>query len=408
MLQKKRASLLLMPLLMALIAIAFPTNSSAQTGVTLFSFNGTTQGLNPLSNLVMDKAGNLYGTTFVGGAHGSGVVFELSPDGTGGWNESVLYSFTGGADGADPYYAGVVFDAAGNLYGTTTAGGSSNLGTVFQLTPSASGWSETVLHSFAGGSDGQYPYSGVTLDPAGNLYGTTLGGGAFGMGTVYELKPAGNGQWTESVIQAFNGNNGDSPRGGLARDGAGALYGVTQGGGKAKAGVVFKLIPSTNVSWTERVLHSFSGGNDGSAPYTETPVFDHKGNLYGTTSGGGALQGGTVFRLSPSQTGSWSETVVYSFDPTVESIPFSGVVLDAKGNIYGTCGNGNGVTTVGTVFELSPAGPGQWSERDLFSFDRTDGEFPETSLYRDAAGNLYGTTILGGEFNSGVVYEVSP
>jgi uncharacterized repeat protein (TIGR03803 family) len=212
----------------------------------------------------------------------------------------------------------------------------------------------------------------------------------------------------ESVIQAFKGNNGDGPRGGLVRDAAGALYGVTQGGGKAKAGVVFKLIPSSTGTRTERVLYSFSGGNDGSAPYAETLVFDRKGNLYGTTSGGGALQGGTVFRLSPNQRGSWIEAVVHSFDPSVESLPFSGVILDAKGNIYGTCGNGNGVTSVGTVFELSPAGPGKWSERDLLSFDKNNGEFPETALFRDASGNLYGTTLLGGTYNSGVVFEVIP
>ena len=243
--QMKRAFLLLMPLLMALIVIVFPTNSNAQTGLTLFSFNGTTQGLDPLSNLVMDKAGNLYGTTFVGGTNNSGVVFELSPDGAGGWGESVLYSFTGGADGGDPV-AQVIFDSAGNLYGTTVLGGSANLGTVFELTPTSSGWSEKALYSFAGGSDGRVPFRRLDARPCGKSVRDNTRRRGFRTGHGFRIETLGQrAVGPNAVILAFNGNNGDGPRGGLVRDGAGALYGVTQGGGKAKAGVVFKLIPSS-------------------------------------------------------------------------------------------------------------------------------------------------------------------
>jgi uncharacterized repeat protein (TIGR03803 family) len=404
--QKLLASLLLV-LAVSAIPLLFAPDATAQTGLTVYNFTGTSDGGNPLSNLVMDAAGNLYGTTFVAGAHGAGEVFELSLN-AGHWTQTALYSFTGGADGANPYYAGVIFDASGNLYGTTVGGGAFNLGTVFELTPSASGWNETVLYSFAGGSDGASPYAGLTFDAAGNLYGTTYGGGSSNFGTAFELKPAGAGKWIESVIQTFSGKNGEGPAGGLVLDSAGNVYGVTQGGGKSGAGIVFKLIPSSSGAWTEKILHSFTGGNDGAYPYAEKLVFDHLGSLYGTTSSGGTLQQGTVFRLLRNKAGAWSEAVLYSFDGTVAANPYSGVIFDAKGNLYGTCASGNGVTTVGAVFELSRARNGKWSERNLLLFTRDNGEFPEASLLRDASGNLYGTTLLGGTSGMGVVFEVTP
>jgi uncharacterized repeat protein (TIGR03803 family) len=246
------------------------------------------------------------------------------------------------------------------------------------------------------------------FDASGNLYGTTFNGGSHAMGTVFELRPGSNGQWTESVIHTFNMQDGGSPAGGLVLDGKGSIYGVTQGGGNQGAGVVFQLVPSSSGRWTERVLHSFTGGHDGGYPYAERLIFDGLGNLYGTTSSGGAFQLGAVFSLSPNAAGFWSERVLYSFEGKVAANPYAGLVLDGKGNLYGTCANGNGVTTVGAVFKLSPGAGGRWTERNLHLFARQDGEFPEASLFRDAAGNLYGTTLKGGTSDMGVVYKVTP
>jgi uncharacterized repeat protein (TIGR03803 family) len=320
----------------------------------------------------------------------------------------VLYSFTGGADGANPYYAGVIFDASGNLYGTTAGGGASSLGTVFELTRNGSEWNEKVLYSFAGGADGASPYAGLVFDAAGDLYGTTYYGGSYDDGTVFELIHGSTGEWTEKVIYTFDETNGDAPVGGLISDREGNLYGVTEGGGDSHAGVAYKLVPTSDGSWNGETLYSFAGGADGSGPYAERLVFDRKGNLHGTTNGGGAFQAGTVFQLSRGTAGSWKETVLYSFDPSVEGNPTSGLIFDGKENLYGTCSNGNGETTVGAVFKLSPQPNGEWSEHNLVFFDRTNGEFPEGSLLGDSAGNLYGTTWLGGADNMGVVFEIIP
>jgi uncharacterized repeat protein (TIGR03803 family) len=356
----------------------------------------------------MDASGNLYGTTLVGGAHGAGEVFELSPSVGGSWTETVIYSFTGGLDGANPAYADVIFDAAGNLYGTTAGGGAFNLGTVFELTPTESGWSESVLYSFGGGADGANPNAGLVFDEEGDLYGTTSSGGYSSAGTVFELTPVSDGKWTETVIHTFNVKDGQDPAGGLVLDRRGNVYGVTQNGGHQGVGVVFQLVHSSSGHWAEKVLHTFTGGNDGGYPYAERLIFDRLGNLYGTTNGGGAFQLGTVFRLSPTAAGFWSERVLFSFDGKVAANPWSGLILDRKGNLYGTCANGNGVTTVGAVFQLSPRAVGEWTERNLHLFTRQDGEFPEASLFRDAAGSLYGTTNSGGASNMGVVFKVTP
>jgi uncharacterized repeat protein (TIGR03803 family) len=391
----------------AAITLFFVPRAKAQSESTLYSFTGASDGGNPLSSLVMDAAGNLYGTTFVGGAYGAGEVYELTPV-SDGWKETVLYNFTGGLDGADPYYADVIFDGAGNLYGTTVQGGTFNQGTVFKLTPTGNGWSESVLYSFAGGKDGAWPYAGLIFSPAGNLYGTTSIGGVYSSGTVFELTPGADGQWTESVIHTFNGKDGVSPLGGLVFDKAGRLYGVTQGGGAHNAGAVFQLGVSSSGQWTEKILHSFTGGADGSDPYAERLVFDSSGNLYGTTNGGGAFMRGAVFSLAENAAGFWSERILYSFEGNVAANPASGLILDGKGNLYGTCSNGNGETSVGAVFELSPSATGKWAERNLLLFTRTDGEFPNAALLRNSAGNLYGTTLLGGVSNMGVVFEVTP
>jgi uncharacterized repeat protein (TIGR03803 family) len=380
---------------------------AAQTEQVLYSFTGAADGDNPLSSLTMDAAGNLYGTTFVGGTINAGVVYELSPDGNGGWTQTVIYTFTGGADGANPYYADVIFDKAGNLYGTTVGGGPNNLGVVFELSPNGNGgWNEAVLHSFAGGIDGQNPYSGLVLDPFGNLYGTTYGGGAYGVGTVFQLRRGSGAKWIESVIHTFDVKTGSSPAGGLVFDNKGDLFGTTQGGGAYNVGVVYVLQYLGKNKWTPRVIHNFTGGDDGGYPYAERLIFDKAGNLYGTTEGGGVNSVGVVFKLFQSSKG-WKEQVLYPFNGAVESNPFAGVVMDGAGNLYGTCANGNSTTTVGSVYKLTPSGGGKYTESDLYLFTGKDGEFPESALVRDKAGNLYGTTTVGGANRMGVVFEVS-
>lgn len=388
------------------LSLIFVGGLSAQTEQTLYNFTGAADGGNPLSSLVMDAAGNLYGTSFVGGAYGAGEVYELSPNGSGGWTESVLYSFTGGADGANPYYSDVIFDKAGNLYGTTVGGGANNLGVVFELTPMGGAWFETVLHSFAGGIDGQNPYSGLVLDPFGNLYGTTNGGGAYGVGTVFEVKRGSSGQRTENVIHTFDVKTGSNPVGALVFDSKGDLFGTTQGGGEFKAGVVFVLQYSGKDVWTARAIHNFTGGNDGAGPYAERLIFDKAGNLYGTTLSGGENNWGVVFQLFQGSTG-WKEQVLYRFNGAVEANPYSGLVMDGNGNLFGTCANGNMTTTVGSIFKLTPSSGGKYTESDLYLFTGKDGQFPESVLLRDKAGNLYGTTLLGGTSNMGVVFELS-
>ncbi|PYX46692.1 MAG: hypothetical protein DMG79_15670, partial [Acidobacteria bacterium] len=381
--------------LVPLLAISLLTiPATAQTDETLYSFTGYADGGDPLSSLVADSSGNLFGTAFVGGPNGAGEVFELTRTPSGSWNQSVVYGFTGGADGANPYYADVILDAAGNLYGTTVGGGDHNLGVVFKLTRSETGWTESVLYSFAGGSDGANPYAGLVFDKAGNLFGTTYGGGSGGIGTIFELSPGTPGQWTETVLHTFTGLDGDSPAGGLTLGRNGNLYAVTQGGGAHHSGAVYQLTHSTR-GWNETVLYSFTGGADGSSPYAERLLIDNSGHIYGTTEGGGAHQLGAVFRLSLLPSHHWKEQVLYSFDGSVAANPASGLIADGAGNLYGTCVNGNG-ETVGAVYKLLRQPGDQWTEINLHVFNREDGEFPYASPISDAAGNLYGTTLLGG------------
>jgi uncharacterized repeat protein (TIGR03803 family) len=250
----------------------------------LHTFTNTAgDGTNPNAGLVQDSSGNLYGTTTSNGTSGSGIVFKVTASG----KETVFYSFTGGTDGGNPQ-AGLVIDSKSNLYGTTGVGGAGFAGTVFKLDPSGV---QTVLYAFTGGTDGGYPAAGLILDSAGNLYGTTQFGGAFGFGTVFEVAPSG----TETVLYSFTGGaDGASPQfANLVRDGAGNLYGTTPGGGAHYVGIVFKV----DAKGVETVLHTFNHA-DGSWP-GGTLALDSKGNLYGTTYFGGAYGGGVVFKIAP-------------------------------------------------------------------------------------------------------------
>lgn len=375
------------------------------------TFNGT-RGKNPAGALVFDASGNLYGVTTGGGVYG-GVAFELSRNLAGIWVETVLHDFGNPKDEDGNYPLGrLVFDSSGNLYGVTLTGGRYDQGTVYELSPAGAGkWTETILHSFSAGyavnpNDGSEPGAGLAFDAARNLYGTTAGGGNHGQGTAFELSPASNGGWKETVIWSFgSGTDGAVPEAGLTFDAFGNLYGTTELGGTQNYGAVFELSPVAGI-WSEVVLYSFGASLQGGATPLSTPVFDSNGNLYGAAGGGSGY--GIVFELSPSIGGEWIETVLHTFVDSDGSNPCpQQLVFDAQGNIYGTTSYG-GAYTAGTVFEVSPS-LGGWTETTIHSFGRlADGEFPDSGVSVDGAGNLYGATFEGGNDGDGMVYEIIP
>jgi uncharacterized repeat protein (TIGR03803 family) len=405
-------SFLIAAMAMCVIATSVAT---AQEQV-LYSFNSDgVYGINPYSSLIFDAAGNLYGTTYAGGSAtcsagqaGCGTVFELSPDGDGGWSEKVLYAFpSSGYDGAAPA-AGLVFDAFGNLYGTTPAGGYTGYGTVFELSPETDGsWTERVLHRFDyNGKDGTQPYTALSIDASGNLYGATRAGGAYAYGTVFELKPSTDGNWIEKILHSFgSGTDGSTPESGLTLDHAGNLYGTTFYGGAYSHGTAFELSPGAD-GWTESVLHSFGNGTDASYPTTSL-IFDSAGNLYGASYGGGPLTGGTVFELSPGAGGEWTEAILFNFIPKEMGYPPGGIIMDSAGNLYGTLSLG-GQYNAGTVFRLTRTSKGGWSGNLLHTFGSgTDAAGPLAAPVFDSTGHMYGTTVGGGTYGYGAVYELN-
>jgi uncharacterized repeat protein (TIGR03803 family) len=331
----------------------------------LHKFTGADGGA-PQGVLVFDARGNLYGTTAFGGSSscGCGVVFKLAPNADGTWTEHVLHRFTG-ADGYEPD-AGVILDAAGNLYGTATLGGAYGHGVVFKLAPNPDGsWTDSTIHDFKGGKDGGCPdHSDLILDAAGNLYGVTAGfDGGDSNGTVFELTPNSDGTWTQSVLYNFRGGtDGIIPQGTLTFDRAGSLYGATMRGGAYGHGTIFKLTLGSDGKWTKYVLHQFRGGKDGSRPLVGV-VFDTAGNLYGTTQTGGGVGAcsedqfkgcGTVFKLIPNSKGAWTEQMLHRFLGTPNKEPISGVVFDAAGNLYATTSNEGSSNYLGVVYEITP------------------------------------------------------
>ena len=389
---------------------------AADTEKVVYSFSGGNDGGNPASQLIFDSAGNAYGTTVVGGLYGCGTVFELTPASGGKWQENVLYNFTCFGDGKNPY-GGVSLDGAGNLYGTTVAGGSGGdcsgdgCGVVYKLMQSSGNWSETVLYNFTGGDDGFGPGGGVVFDKAGNLYGTTPDGGAYSEGVVYQLSQH-NGQWQQAVIHAFTGGDdgGVGSLGLLLLDATGNLYGVTELGGTYGAGIVFKLSPAAG-NWKLTTLYAFRGLPDAGFPYGGL-IADAKGNLYGTTYFGGANGLGAVFEVGPGPTAlaGWKESVLYSFQGgTDASFPTSTLVFDAAGNLYGTSSTGgNPSCDCGTIFKMASSSGG-WNESVLHNFGGTgDGAYPTYGLTSDGIGNYFGVTPVGGAYGQGVVFEITP
>jgi uncharacterized repeat protein (TIGR03803 family) len=383
--------------------------AQAQTETVLYSFGSQAgDGEFPVAGLILDKKGNLYGTTIVGGAYGEGTVFELTAAGT----EKVLYSFGSHSGDAHQPDAGLTSDKKGNLYGTTQFGGDfecnapNGCGAVFELTAKGT---EKVLYSFGSQSgDGTIPAAGLTFDKEGNLYGTTSTGGDFGDGTVFELTLAG----TEKVLYSFGSQAGDGawPQGGLIFDKKGNLYGTTAGGGAYGDGTVFEL----TAAGAEKILYSFgSYAGDGLYPYAGL-IFDKKGNLYGTTFNGGDLECvpygcGAVFEL----TKKGKENVLYSFGGSSGdgNNPWASLTFDKEGNLYGTTYDGgdfecDALYGCGTVFELTAAG----TEKVLYTFGSQsgDGAYPAAGMTFDKKGNLYGTTSGGGAYDEGTVFKLTP
>ncbi len=419
-------------------ALLVSPSAPAQTYTILHTFTGP-DGASPGGPLIRDAAGNLYGSTYYGGngnlcggTVGCGTVFKLSPSGV----ETLLYTFSGGADGAFP--RGLFRDAAGNLYGLASQGGNLSLcnllgfppgcGVIFKLSPPATvcrsvmcPWSETVLHTFTG-PDGEFPIGSLIQDSAGNFYGVTVGGGSgdgeYYNGTVFELNSAGQ----ETVLLNFESgqSGGDTPLSGVVQDSAGMLYGTTHYGGTGGYGVVYKLNPT---SGQETVLYSFRGVEDGAYPNGPL-VFDQAANIYGSTEWGGFFQGdgqdcyagcGVIYKLDANG----DENVLYTFTGGADGWwPSEELTRDSAGNLYGiTFAGGNEQAGgcnpggCGTVFKLDTNG----NKTVLHAFDSTDGADPGAGLIQDAAGNLYGTTSAGGgDGNSpiiggcGVVFKITP
>jgi len=404
-----RAETAALTLTIALVLTAFVSQSAlAQTFQVIHDFTGGADGGNLYAGLTLDKAGNLYGTTYGGGDHSYGTVFRLRHSGSS-WVFSSLDEFGGG--GAIQPQAGVTIGPYGVVYGITQFGGSGG-GAVFSLRPSPTAclaapcpWTETTLYGFTeGGATGSSPVAKLVLDQAGNLYGTTVEGGSgcvMGCGVVFKLTPSGGG-WTESVLYSFAGGaDGAFPTAEVIFDNAGNLYSTTIGTfGDA---TVFQLTP-TGGSWTKKTLYTFQGGSDGGGPHAGL-IFDGSGNLYGATSGGGSGGGGTIFKLTPSNGKNWTFSVLYSF--AGGGGPYSTLTMDAAGNLYGTT-YGDGAYGYGSVFKLTPSNGG-WTYNSLHDFTSySDGGNPSSNVVFDAAGNLYGTAQSGGAYFWGTVWEITP
>ena len=392
--------------ILGMLTILATAPAQAQTFTVLHAFTGGGDGGDSLAGLTLDGAGNLYGTAHTGGTDSVGTVFKLKRSGTG-WLITPLLEFSStGSGGANPS-SGVIFGPDGSLYGTTVTGGS-GFGTVYKLQPPANAcktsicyWTETVLYRFAAGTDGHQPTGNLIFDPAGNIYGTTQAGGASGYGTVFELTKSGS-NWTESVLYSFaSGQDGNQPTDGVVIDHAGNLYGTTPYGGinncQGGCGIVFKLTPSGS-GWTEQVLYRFDGVPDAQRPYAGL-IIDSANNLYGASFEGGENGGGAVFELSPNGS-SWNYSVLYNLTGS-DNGPDARLAMDSSGNLYGT------TIDPSTAFELSPSA-GSWAYTNLHNFSGNDGIYPRGSLAIDSAGNLYGTTSSGGADQQGTAWEIAP
>lgn len=401
-------SCLCLPLLVASAGAAHGTDQLT----TLYQFQGgTTDGSAPAANIAMDKAGNIYGTTLGSGAYGGGTVYEVSPPAAGqtAWTEAVLWSFSA----VDRMPGGLVRDKRGNLYGVTYHGGP-GCGTVWELRTTASGWKYKTLWKFRGANalDGCRPLAALNFDASGALYGTTSIGGASNDGTVFKLTPAATGSeaWTESVIWAFSGTDGTYPNAQVNFDAAGNLYGTSIQGGANDDGTAWQLVPPVagGTNWTRNLIWTF-GGTTGAYPTQGPMVFDAAGNLYGTTLDGGTGGVGAAFELSPPSGGGtqWTESVIFNFvRGRGGAYPSSGGAMTGRGALVVPVK----LPTAGGITELiSPsAGGTSWRAVPLVQFDGQNGSTPEATPLLGRKGAIFGTTELGGANDAGTVWELSP
>lgn len=327
----------------------------------------------------------------------------------------LLHSFTGSPDAEYPS-TDLVIDGAGNLYGMTVLGGTYGSGAVFRLSPTKTGWDETVLYSFTSGLDGGQPYGGVTLDASGNLYGSAVVGGTYGncpedgCGVVWRLTPAPGGTWTHSVLHDFDLDDGSGPGGPVVFDAFGNLYGMTPTGGPYGLGVVYQLAPTVSGPWNYTMIHAFTGGEDGATGSAGRLLVDGQQNLYGVATVGGANGVGNVFRLSPGPGNAWKFATLYSFQGEPDGVfPYGGLVRDAAGRFYGTTYYG-GEHGDGVVYRVSQRATG-WREEVLYSFrGEEDGAYPIGHLLLGPNGSLYGTTSEDGApgCSCGTLFQLSP
>ena len=399
----------------AVIAFTFVNTAVAQGHYKiLYTFGSAPGAVYPHGALVRDGVGNLYGTSNSGGSEpctygtGCGTVFRLAPQSDGSWSETVLYSFLGGDDGYYPV-AGLVMDATGTLYGTTEFGGISDCGIIFKLTPNVDGsWTKTTIYRFSG-ADGALPMASMIFDGAGNLYGTTAIGGPNACATVFKLSPNSDGSWSQSLLHAFALYEGCDLESAVAFDASGNLYGaaLTAGPLDDYYGAVFQLTPNSDGSWSMTLIYRFKDGKDGANP--GPVVVDATGTLYGTASGWNDYGLGTVYKLKPNSDGTWTQTVLHTFTGYLDGGTPGGLIFDSHGYLYGTTIYGGASGDAGTVFRMKPNTDGTWTGRSLHQFGTglKDGANPN-SLISDPSGNFYGTTPFGGSGATGILFELIP
>ncbi|HTS07739.1 MAG TPA: choice-of-anchor tandem repeat GloVer-containing protein [Candidatus Eisenbacteria bacterium] len=398
------------------------SSSPPENEFLLHSFDYT-DGTNPHGAVFIYPAGYFLGTTSQDGPTGAGTVYQLSPNGIGGWGYEVAYNFCsvpGCSDGISPQ-SGLIIDSAGNLYGTTSMGGdSSNLncghgcGVVYELTTNGGVWTETVLYAFSGGSDGATPISSLAMDSAGNIYGTTSAGGvssiycAQGCGVLFTLRRGSDGTWTQKVLHAFCSVSGcidGAIPNGVAVDAAGNLYCTTAEAGRYGGGTLLQVTARAKGGWTGKLLHSFGKGSDGVSPNPGL-AFDALGDVYGTTNRGGSQNSGIAFEMTLDSNHQWIEKNLHTFcsalNCTEGGVPLAGLTIDSRGRLFGSTSIG-GTGQLGTLYMLEQYARDHWNDSPIYS--SVSGNF-DNPVTLDASGNLFTTTTIGGTFNVGSAIEV--